>query len=239
MQNQAYKLSSTTATRVVSCEERLTAVESTANTAKSTADIANTNASTCYKDVSISENVLTFTTVDGDTKEVALPPRTQDAYIANMMKSSRIDLPTSISPFVNNISYFEYLSSNTRFSSDYKLAVAYYVKQTTGGTHDDSLASLTKTDELDSAIRKIIMDKMSELGNIKKVTISGTFFLSEDGNGTSYRPDSITPFSAINNKGDVSITDLTMPDSFSVPCGRYSFSTVYLYLRIDEINIQD
>ncbi len=60
---------STTASRVGTCETDV------AN-AVSQAQAAQTTANGCYDDVSIADNVLTFKTASGDSKEITLPSRT-------------------------------------------------------------------------------------------------------------------------------------------------------------------
>ena len=46
---------------------------STANTANDTATEANTNVKDCYNSVSITDNVMTFGTVDGESKDITIP----------------------------------------------------------------------------------------------------------------------------------------------------------------------
>ncbi len=58
------------------CETNVANAVSQAQAAQTSADNAQTTANGCYDDVSIADNVLTFTTANGDTKEVTLPSRT-------------------------------------------------------------------------------------------------------------------------------------------------------------------
>ena len=62
-------------TQIKECATGVANAITQAQTAKSTADDAYTHANTCYNDVAIADNVLTFTTVEGDTKNITLPSR--------------------------------------------------------------------------------------------------------------------------------------------------------------------
>ena len=185
----------------------------------------------CYNDVAIADNVLTFTTVAGDIKEITLPSRTNNIYDLttyyetisfSYTPSSKAYLyPTNVSGWVN--------SDNTK-------AVKYLTQNSNSSSYQQYIKSATISAINEDYCKSFITNALS---NVDNITVSGQIALVAS--IPSNKPPTygtLITFSATKTDGVVDVTTLTLSSTKYIASASSSEkSEFYVMLLVSSITM--